>query len=74
MEMKKCDNPSCDRLVPINVQYCCTPCVWSARGGYLMFNKGPLGHTDKCNARHVQDNLQAETPKQSGMRANNREF
>lgn len=49
--LKKCDNPLCERRVSVSTKYCCVACGDAHEGGYEIHKAGPLAHSQGCNER-----------------------
>jgi hypothetical protein len=51
---KRCDGSACPRRVSIGLTYCCASCQMASQHHYEIHDDGPLGHSDLCNARHLE--------------------
>jgi hypothetical protein len=49
VELKKCDNPACDRAVRLHAQYCCTYCAAAHQQSREVHD-----HSPACDERHHQ--------------------
>lgn len=47
--LKSCDNPECQRRVPVGTLYCCSPCSFAADTQSEI-----TAHSEGCNERHAQ--------------------
>jgi hypothetical protein len=54
VDLRKCENPDCQRLVPVGTYYCCTGCDAAHEGCYEIHPNGPFGHSEGCNQRHAE--------------------
>jgi hypothetical protein len=51
---KRCDGAGCARRISIGMSYCCASCQMASENRYEIHTDGPLGHSDLCNARHME--------------------